>query len=247
MSSTRTWSAGAAVLSVLLVLAAWFLLISPKRGDASTLKAERVSQIAANNQLRLDIAQLKAESASLPEKQAELAVIQRQLPNNPSLPTLIRSLSSIATQAGLQLTSIAPGAPTALAASNTTPSATAGTAPSGTAATSAVPSSVVAIPLTVVTTGNYAENELFLQKLQTSVTRAFLVQGFTVAPAQGSSTSAGSSTTTSTADADSGNFLSLTITGEVFVMPTTTVPTATSAAGTAGSAVTPPKTTGSAS
>lgn len=254
MSSTRTWSAGAAVLSILLVLATWFLLIGPKRGDASTLKAQRVSQLATNNQLKLDIAQLKAESASLPEKQAELATIQRQLPNNPALPTLIRSLSGIATEAGLQLTSIAPGTPTQLSTTATTPTSAAGSAPgttptatTGSGAATAVPSTVVAIPVTIVTTGSYAENELFLQKLQTSVTRAFLVQGLTLAAAPSSSSSGGSSSSTSTADVDSGNFLALTITGEVFVMPTTPVPTTTTAAGSTGTAVTPAKTTGSAS
>jgi hypothetical protein len=249
MSSTRTWSAGAAAVSILLVVAAWFLLIGPKRSDAAALKQQRVTQVATNQQLQLDISQLKAQSASLPAKQAELAVIQRQLPNNPALPTLIRNLSSIADQAGLTLTSIAPGAPTAVpsAGASTPANGATGSATSGTAAASATPSSVVAIPVTIITTGSYAENELFLQKLQTSVTRAFLVQGLTLAPGTAANASSGGSSTSNTDTLSSGNNLALTITGEVFVMPTTALPASTTAAGTAGSTATTPKTTGSAS
>jgi type IV pilus assembly protein PilO len=233
-SSNRTWTAGTAVVSILLVLAAWFLLIGPKRGDAASLKQQRESQLAANNQLKLDIAQLKAQSASLPAKQAELAVIQRQLPNNPQLPTLIRSLSTIATQAGLQLTSIAPGAPTELASATTgSASASAGTTPSG----------VLSIPVTIVSTGTYAENELFLQKVQMSMTRALLVSGLSLAPAA----PAGQSSSSTNSTAADGSSLALTITGSVFVLPTTPTP-ATTTSGTTGAAATatPAKTTGSA-
>jgi hypothetical protein len=101
--------------------------------------------------------------------------------------------------------------------------------------------------VTIITTGSYAENELFLQKLQTSMTRALLVQGLTLAPGTTASTSSGSSSTSTTDAASSGNNLALTITGEVFVMPTTTLPASTTAAGTAGTTATTPKTTGSAS
>lgn len=242
MSSTRTWSAGAAVISILLVVASWFLLIGPKRSDASALKAQRVSQLAANNQLKLDIAQLKAQNASLPAKQAELAVIQRQLPNNPALPTLIRNLSSIATQAGVTLTSIAPGAPTALSAAGTT---AAGATGSTAAAATATP--VVAIPVTIITAGSYAENELFLQKLQTAMTRAFLVQGLSMAPGGASTSSGGGASTSTSTSTSNGDDLALTITGEVFVLQPAAVATtpATTAAG--GTATTPAKTTGSAS
>jgi type IV pilus assembly protein PilO len=244
MSTFRTWTVGAAIACVVLVLGAWFLLVSPKRAQASNLKTERVSQLTRNNQLKLDIAQLKAESASLPAKQAELAVIQRQLPSNPALPALIRSLSSIANDAGPTLTSIAPGQPTALA---TAQAPVAGSPTTSAAGASA--SNVVAIPVTIVTSGSYAENELFLQKVQTSMTRALLVQGLTLADAQTSSGTGASSTTAGAASADSGETLIMTITGEVFVLQPPSAATATTGtAATAGTAasVTPPKTTGSA-
>src|SRR6478609_7454308 len=100
MTNTRPWILGAAALSVLLAVAGWFLLISPERSKAADLQSQRVTQQQRNDQLRLDIAQLKAAYKTLPAKQAELAVIQRQLPNNPALPTLVRSLSSIAAESG---------------------------------------------------------------------------------------------------------------------------------------------------
>lgn len=242
MSTFRTWSVGAGVACVVLVLGAWFLLVSPKQAEASNLRAERVAQLTRNNQLKMEIAQLKAESASLPAKQAELAVIQRQLPNNPALPSLIRSLSSIANDAGPTLTSIAPGQPTPLA---TAQAPVAGSPVTG--AATATASNVVAIPVTIVTTGSYAENELFLQKVQTGMTRALLVQGLTLADA--STTSGSSGSTAAAASADSGETLILTITGEVFVLqPPSAATTTTGTAATSGTAasITPPKSTGSA-
>jgi Tfp pilus assembly protein PilO len=198
MSNTRPWILGAAALSVLLAVAGWFLLISPERSKAADLKAQRATQLDRNQQLQLDIAQLKAEFNSLPAKQAELAKIKQQLPNNPALPTLVRSLTNIANQSGAGLTSVAPGPPAAVAAT--------------TGATSAAPAGLVAIPVTIVVDGTYAQNELFLQKLQNAVTRAFLVQHLTIAVLDTPSLS------NSTPAKPSGNLLRSTIAGQIFVL-----------------------------
>src|SRR5689334_11794591 len=120
MSNTRPWILGAAALSVLLAVAAWFLLISPERSKAADLKSQRTAQIARNQQLELDIAQLKADFNSLPAKQAELAKIKQQLPSNPALPTMIRSLSSIAKDSGAGITSVSPGTPVTATTTTTT-------------------------------------------------------------------------------------------------------------------------------
>src|SRR5258708_5054766 len=129
MTQSRRWVAGAAAAMVLLVLASYFLLIQPKMAQASSLRSQKVAQQQANDQLALDIAQLKSQSAPLPARQAELAVIQQQLPASANLPTLIRNLTTIATAAGVTLNSIAPSAPqavTATASVSTTGAATAG-------------------------------------------------------------------------------------------------------------------------
>jgi hypothetical protein len=64
----------------------------------------------------------------------------------------------------------------------------------------------------VVVDGTYAQNELFLQKLQNAVTRAFLVQHLSIAVLDTPSLS------NSTPVNPPGNLLRSTINGEIFVL-----------------------------
>jgi Tfp pilus assembly protein PilO len=236
MSNSRSWAIGAAVMSLVLAVAGWFLLISPVRGSTATTRASQTSEQAKNVQLKLAIDQLKAEFATLPSKQAELAAIKQQMPNNPGLPTLIRSLSTIAKNSGATLVSIAPGTPTALSAAssfNATPTAASATA-----------STVQAIPVTIIASGTYAENELFLQQVQNSMTRIMLVNGLTIAPG----TKSGSASTSAAGTADDGTLLQTTINGQIFMLPVTSAAsTSTTASGTSATGASKTPTTGSAS
>nr|WP_284287162.1 hypothetical protein [Angustibacter aerolatus] len=81
MTSTRTWSLGAAVLALLLVVAAWFLLISPQRSQAAEpalpdRAAARSQPVDRGSRRR----RLKAQYASLSDREKDLAVIRRQAP-----------------------------------------------------------------------------------------------------------------------------------------------------------------------
>lgn len=212
MTSSRKWTAGAVAVAVLLTLASWFLLIAPQRSEASDLRDQTAAQVNTNDQIRLKTQQLQAEFASLPERQAQLAEIKQQLPDGPGLPTLVRDLSSYAKSAGVSLQSVAPGVPTAVGAATgagvTTPGAT--PAPSASGVT------LQAIPTTVTATGTYAELTLYLQKLQSSMRRAFLIQNIQLAPAP-------EDKSVGTPD------LLMTIQGEIFVMTTPSAPAATAA------------------
>jgi Tfp pilus assembly protein PilO len=235
MSNSRSWAIGAAVMSLVLAVAGWFLLISPVRSSTSTVRASQTSEQAKNAQLKLAIDQLKAEFATLPSKQAELAAIKQQMPNNPGLPTLIRSLSTIAKNSGATLVSIAPGTPTTLSAGssfNATPTAASATA-----------STVQAIPVTIIASGTYAENELFLQQVQNSMTRIMLVNGLTIAPG----TKSGSASTSAAGTADDGTLLQTTINGQIFILPATPTASSTTASGTSASGAAKTPATGSAS
>jgi Tfp pilus assembly protein PilO len=225
MSSTRNWAVGTAVVSILLIVASWFLLIGPKRSEAADLKTQKVSQDSKNAQLQLDISQLKAQYATLPAKQAELEVIKRQLPDNPALPTMIRSLTSIATASGATLFEVSPGqpikatvtAPTTTGATTTGTTGTTGTTTGTGASTGASATNLVRIPLAVTVHGTYAECELFLQKLQTGMTRALLVDQLSVKPF--SDSSSGAATPSTAGSAASGESLEMVVTGAVFVLP----------------------------
>ena len=232
MTKTRTWAAATAGICVLLILAAWFLLISPKRAEAADLRDQTVAQDQANQQTKLKIQQLKAQYAELPAKQAELAVIKQQLPDNPALPTLIRSLSAMADASGVTMVSLAPAAPATFAGSaapaTTVVAPPAGTAPGSVAVAPTPAAQLMGIATTVVIKGDFASSTLFLQKLQAAsaaktgaqLSRAFLVQSVKVAPDATSATG-----TTSTSTAKTKGQVQATITGQVFVLKTAPIPT----------------------
>ena len=60
MNSTRTWTLGTAVVAVLLLVAGWFLLVSPQRSAAADLRDQVTAQQAANDAIALKTKQLQA-------------------------------------------------------------------------------------------------------------------------------------------------------------------------------------------
>ena len=227
MTKTRTWSAATAGLCVLLILAAYFLLIAPKRAEAADLRDQTVAQDQANQQTQLKTQQLKAQYAQLPAKQAELAVIKQQLPDNPALPGLIRTLSAMADASGVTLVSLAP-APPAPFAGTAAPAARVaapGAAASGAAASGTT--QLFGIATNLVITGDYAGSTLFIQKLQAAsakgsgsqLSRAFLVQSIKLAPFAQVDTG-----TAATSVAKKGQ-VQTTVTGQVFILKTAAIPT----------------------
>src|SRR3954470_5403250 len=108
MDKMKQWALLTVVAIVAIAVGGWFVLISPQRSHASELRTQTQSQEGRNSQLRATLASLQAQKASLPKVQAALAKLGVQLPSNPALPALIRSLSSAADAAGVDLISLAP-------------------------------------------------------------------------------------------------------------------------------------------
>ncbi|UER54171.1 hypothetical protein HJG43_06040 [Kineosporiaceae bacterium SCSIO 59966] len=108
---TRVWVTGTVLLAVLISVAGWFLLISPKRAEAAELEQQTEATELSNQQLEARIAQLKEQFAELPQYQAELAAIQQAMPQDPALPTLVRTLDDMADRHEVTLMSLAPGQP----------------------------------------------------------------------------------------------------------------------------------------
>ncbi len=222
MSKTRTWGAATAGICVLLILAAYFLLIAPKRAEAADLRDQTMAQDQANAQTTVKTQQLKAQYAQLPAKQAELAVIKQQLPDNPALPTLIRSLSAMADASGVTLTSLTPAPPVPFTGTTAPAAVVAPTA--GAVVGAGSTTQLLAIATTLVITGDYASSTLFVQKLQaasgakngSAMTRAFLVQSIKITPF--------AATDPSSVKAAKGQ-VQTTVTGQVFVLKTAAIPT----------------------
>ncbi len=230
MDKLKQWVAFTALGMILVIVAGWFLLISPKRSEASDVRRQAQSKLAANQVLQSQLAMLKAQSKQLPEKAAALAVVAAKIPDNPALPALIRALDKAAAKTGVELVSMAPAAPTAVAAAAAgqavTPSA-AGTGAvqrAGTAVSSAAAGSLQSIGLSLNVVGGYFQVEQFLDSIE-SLERALKVTGLTLAPGANPVKVVGSS-----AALDTGKSLSATITSQVYLAVGRTSSTATAVA-----------------
>lgn len=232
-SRTARWSVGTALLCVVLLAVTWLLLVSPRRDEATELRDANLAAQNQNDLLEVKIAQLRAQFAKLPEKQAELADILAQMPADAGMPRLVRDLDTMAETTGATLTSVTPGAAQALvtdtaqgaqagAAGAADPAADPAAAP---AAAPADASAVVEIPVTVVVEGDYFQTVAFLKRLQTQMPRAFLVTTVQMSAGSGGSDDAAGST----------GQVQVTIGGSVFALPGMSADTVTAGEGvTAG-------------
>jgi type IV pilus assembly protein PilO len=182
----KQWIALGTVGMLAVLAAGWFLLVSPKRGEAAGIRDDVASQQTTNSALQTQLAMLKAQAKTLPEQQASLARVAAKIPDNPALPALIRALSKAADDTGVELVSLAPGTPGPVAATApaaATPSARTPVA-AGAAAPAASPFSpgvLTAIPLSINVVGGYFQVEQFFDRLE-NLARATKVTGFTMAP-----------------------------------------------------------------
>ena len=207
MTLTRKWSLLTAIVVVAVLAAGWFLLVSPKRSEAAELQLSAADQVAANDRLVQKIEVLKAQQADLPAQRALLARLQTQLPDNPSLPRLVRDLTAAGRKVGVTLDSLAPAPPEPIAApvvtvpvappvTDTEAPAEADAASGDSAAVPApAPAPVVAapslykVPVVITVSGSYFELEQYINKLE-GFKRSLQVVGFTLAASEGDPSSA---------------------------------------------------------
>jgi Tfp pilus assembly protein PilO len=230
MDKLKQWVA-LTVLGCLAIMAGgWFLLVSPKRGEAEQLRLDTAAQDTANATLRTQLEVLKAQAKDLPKKQADLARVAAKIPDNPGLPSLIRALTAASTSAGVEFVSVTPGTPVLVAAAlppgaapvDPATAAAPAAAPAGAApgaatdaAVAPVPASSAGtlseIPLTINIVGGYFEVAQFLASIE-DLPRALRVNNLTVAPG-----TSPTSTDKKPASTEDGRSLTSTITGSVFM------------------------------
>jgi Tfp pilus assembly protein PilO len=181
MEKMRQWATLTGVGVVAVLVAGWFLLVSPQRSHIASLHTQTASQQQSNAALQTRVNQLEQQKRNQPAEQAKLDKINTQVPSDPQLPTLIRQLSAAAQGAGVDLVSMQPSQPQAVAAA--APAASSVTA-AGAAAPAASP--LDAIPVSITITGSYYNLENFFHHVE-GLTRAMLVTQFSITPASGTS------------------------------------------------------------
>ncbi|QIK83576.1 hypothetical protein [Sanguibacter sp. HDW7] len=105
----KTWIAGTVIVSLVLVLAGWFLLVQPKRTQAAELNVQADGLVAANVSLAAKVATLRKQFAQLDDFKAELAALQVRLPFDGAVPRLIVDLDKLAEESEVMLTSASVG------------------------------------------------------------------------------------------------------------------------------------------
>lgn len=211
MTASRKWTVGTALVALLVLVAGWFLLIAPKRGEVADLQAQADQQMSTNSSLQIQLEQLKQQNKDLPEKQAELAELQTRIPETPDLTGYIRELQDIARQADVGLVSMTPAAAVTLGQ----PVGALGTA-------GLTPESLAAIDVEVVVEGDFTGIERFFNEMETTE-RYTLVGGYTIAEVEDTED------TTGVAAPD----LTATINARIYLVPTTPEGTTTTAPATA--------------
>ncbi len=174
--------------SVTIMGAGYFLLVSPKKSEATDLRAQAVEQVSANEALETQLTVLRAQAKELPAKQADLARVAALVPDNPSLPALIRALSAATESAGVEFVSIKPSvpekeSPVAPAAAPVEPApAAAQSAPGAPAPPAPDPAgNLVTIPVELNVVGDYFDIAQFVENAE-NLPRAMRFVEVDVAP-----------------------------------------------------------------
>ncbi|MEJ5944668.1 type 4a pilus biogenesis protein PilO [Pseudokineococcus basanitobsidens] len=230
LTRTTAWVGGTVLLTLLAATATWFLLVGPRQEEAAALREQTVATASTNDALAAQVQQLEMQLADVPATRAEVARLREQVPVDAALPDLLRQVSALAEQAGVELTGVTPTEPVvdpaAAAVPTPVPSATStaapadgtatdGTATDGTAtdgtttdgaaaapAEAAAVPGVETVPVTITAEGTFPQVQELLRLVQVEMARAVLVRGVTM--------TAGESGT-----------LQLSMTAEVFTLPAT--------------------------
>ncbi|GAA2024180.1 hypothetical protein WDZ16_07605 [Pseudokineococcus marinus] len=194
LTRTTAWVGGAALLGLVLVAAAWLLLVGPRQQLAADLREQTASTAAQNDLLTAQVRRLEEQLGDVPTTRAEVAALREQVPADAQLPALLRQVTELSDLAGAQLTGVTPTEPADVptdAAAAVPTEAPADASADGTAATSpaptdpAVPGGVQVVPVALTATGSFAQLQELLRLVQVELPRALLVRSVSLTAGEG--------------------------------------------------------------
>jgi len=209
MTANRTWIGAAILISLIALLAGWFLGISPQLAEAAKSTVKTVEIDALNEVHEAELAVMKEQFGAVAETEAQLVALRSALPPVAAYPDFVRQVYAAAGATGVSVSNFTAAAavrysPLAVEvpvvtdeeATEDAPVAAVTTLPSPalTAASPLVtPENFIVIPVTIQVDGGFEGFRAFTAALQ-SGTRLFLVTGLTsvadtAAPAKGAATS----------------------------------------------------------
>ena len=99
-----------AVVAVVVIVAWYFLLLSPTRIKLSDLDGQVQAQQAALATAKQEVARLESYKKTAPQSRAEIVRLGKMLPESEGIPSLIIELTRTADASGVDLNSITRGA-----------------------------------------------------------------------------------------------------------------------------------------
>ncbi|MCW2527137.1 MAG: hypothetical protein JWM76_1997 [Pseudonocardiales bacterium] len=185
LDDKRVWLVGGAVLALLIALISWMMIINPKLSSNQALRDDATSAQAQNAVLETKVAKLAQQNNKVGELTATLQTALAALPFDSGLADFTRQVSAQATTKRVALSSITVGAatPVTAAVASTGTTATTGTTalPTTPTSTAAVASALIAIPITLSSTGTTDDQVAFLKAIQRDGPRRALVVSTTMA------------------------------------------------------------------
>lgn len=180
----RLWLIAGGLTAVLLILLGYFVAISPQRSETAKVDGKVNEAKVRNTALQHRIDALRQQNKDLAKYQADLAAARLALPSQSGVSDFLRSLQSLGTKTGTDVTSLTVGQPTdASAALKAAVPAAGGTAPSAKASAPANPvvgspagvAKVFALAISAQVSGPPAALNKFLEQLQEVQPRAVLI------------------------------------------------------------------------
>jgi Tfp pilus assembly protein PilO len=99
----------AAVVAVVLIVAWYFLLLSPTRSKSSDLSTQITSAQTQLDSAKANVARLETYEKTAPQSRAEIVRLGKMLPASEGIPSLILELTKTASASGVDLLSITRG------------------------------------------------------------------------------------------------------------------------------------------
>ena len=99
----------AAIVAVVLIVAWYFLLLSPTRSKISDLNTQITTANAQLERTQVSLTQLQAYKKTAPQSRAEIVRLGKMLPASEGIPSLILELTKTASASGVDLLGITRG------------------------------------------------------------------------------------------------------------------------------------------
>lgn len=200
--SLKVWMAGGAVGVLGLAIVGWVAVVGPQLSEVSATKSQTADAQLQNLVLMSKVNRLRSDNEKLASLTAKLTELRTELPPDSGMPNYIRQVLAQAATAGVTVTSLSAGAPSAVVSPTATAVAPGGD-PTG---------HLFQIPISLATSGSLANQRKLMRAIQTIGPRRALVSTVQFSPVN-----AGGSDAKQRPSIDSATTMTATL--QVFVAP----------------------------